>query len=266
MMKKWICVVLVLAMAFGLVACGGGSGSGGGSNSNTTPPPPPPPTAYELYTRASEALDNAGSMETETTTEMSMRFGEESMDISMESTIKVVYPENDMELEMLSTMDVMGTNQETSAYYKGGYYYIQTMGMKMKVPMDLDSIRDTANTQALDFSEDAVKDQSSDSAEGGTRVTFTLDGSAIADAMEKQLAGMVDGLGGEGASMSFGDISLSAVVGADETMKSIDMAFSFDMEMQGESISCDMAMTMVIVRLGGVSITFPDDLDTYMEY
>lgn len=248
-MKKSAALITALALCLALGAC---------NSANKQ-------SAYELYTLANEKMGEVTALEADTKTEMTMTYGEESMDMTMSGTLQeIIHSETDIELAMLMTTEVMGQSMDVNVYYKDGIYYMDTMGMKYAVELPLATVMEQVNVEAFKFGEDAVKDQSLTSKDGGTEVSFTLAGSTLNDMLSDQLSGLTEQMG-TAAAYEYGDVKLTAFITGDGQLTTTNMAFSFDMTIEGMTIPVDAVMYLKYTAFNDdVTLTAPSDLDSYM--
>lgn len=258
-MKKWLALLLACLMLFAVTACNNNSG---GDDGGTTEPER---TAYEIYTEANERITEAGSAHMKMDMSMNASYGEETLEIAIDSDVKqIIHSETDVELEMAMNMSMMGQEIPTTAFYKDGVYYIEAQGIKQKMEMPVDEALKQSNTELVSFPDSAIKDQSVESTSNGSKLSFTLDGQAMND----MISGMTDDLTaalGDTGSMEIEDIVMTANVDADGNLLDTDMDFTYTVSAGGESIPMNITIFLEVLQIGDVTITYPEDLDSYME-
>ncbi len=252
-MKKWILLLSVVAMTLGVTACNGGKSA----------EKELPTTAYGLYTYASEAMKKVDSVAMNTNGTIDMTYAGQNMKMEMNGSIsEIIKSPTDIDMMLDMKNSVNGQAMPMKAYYKGGVYYIEVSGQKMKMDMPIDKVLEQANTGTLDFPETAVTNQTLTDGKDGKELAFTLDGAALNDVMEKQL-GSLKQLLGDKADMHIGTIDLKAIVDKDGMLKSTHMIFPVSMDLSGQKMEMNCDLTTDITQIGGIKIEFPTDLDTY---
>lgn len=220
--------------------------------------------AYALYVKANENLGSVQSYAAKTDVTIDMDFGSESYSIKTSGAIKqVMHSETDAELEMEISASQPGIESEFTAYYRDGFYYLALdEDNKWKTATPLDELLQQSYYN-IDFSETAVKNTVVEKVDEGTKINFTLDGNVLNELMVNQLSDM--GLDTEGINFSCGDVDMETIIGKDENIKTVDMKFIFSLEQDGQKIDADTHMFMEITQIGNISISPPDDLDSYLE-
>jgi hypothetical protein len=232
------------------------------------PAPEPPPTAsesaYDIYVRANAATQNINSFEMDMDIDMTVEADGDTMDMKIASNIRqVTRSETDVDMAMTMKMSMMDMDVNIRAFYRNGMYYLDSMGEKVKMPMPASEVTSQPNSEAIDFPEHAVKNMKTTNVEGGVEVIFTLDSAYFTDELIRQMGSVEDAFGNN-VVYSFGDVTLKAVIGSNNLLRSVRMEFSFSMEMLGEKAYADYVVNVRYIRLGGVTVNFPSDLDTYV--
>ena len=246
--RKVTSVLLILIMVVAFSACGGSDSE----------------SALDLYNNAGKKLSEADSYSATMNMDMAMDVAGQSMNVDTKGNIKQVGSGDDMELETDMTTDAMGISSETKAYYKDGYYFMEVEGQKMKVKMDAAEALSQMNSSTVEIPEDAVKDSSVTDKDGGKEVSLTLDGQKLMDEASDML-GSMSGYDSGANDMKVGDFDVTAFIDGDGNLKSTTMKFNITMTIQGQETSVDATMEMTIDQVGGVTIDFPSDLDSYKE-
>ncbi|MDL2219855.1 hypothetical protein LJC04_05965 [Ruminococcaceae bacterium OttesenSCG-928-O06] len=245
-MKKTVSLLLIVLMALCFVACGGEEAK----------------TPYQLYVDANQKMTDAGSFAADAHMLISMSMMGQTMDMEMDTTIKTITrSETDIDMEMLMTMSYAGMTIDTTAYYTDGYMYALAMGQKQKQKMDAADMA-SQGSYNIDFTESAVKESSVTDVDGGKLLSFVLDGSVMNDLMAQQMAGTG---GGDDVDVTIEDVPMEVTIDGDGNLKNLVMDFTMVVTSQGLSIDCTVSMTMDAIQVGGVTIDFPADLDTYPE-
>lgn len=246
-MKKILLMILAVTAALSFQGCGKEA------------------SAFEVYMQASEAMKKVDSISMNTNTKMSISVNEEKMDMTMSGTIsEVIKSETEIDMELDMQTNVRGQNMPMKAYYKDGMYYVDAEGSKMKMEMPLDKMLAQTNSNLIEFPESSITNQSLKDVDGNKELTFTLDGSALKDVLDKQLSSLKN-ITGSLEDFNIGSINLKAVVDKDGNMKSCQLVFPLEMSANGQNMKMDCDIEMEIIQVGGVTINFPEDLDTYKE-
>lgn len=254
-MKKLISVLVMLALLFTFGACGNSDGGDG----------PQTAQAYDIYTAANKSMQDVKSLAVDTKMTIDMEYDGETISMEMNGVIKeVIKSETDVDLEMIMTTVSAGETMDMVCYYTDGYYYMDIMGQKVKMAMPMDQIMDQTNVESISFEESAVKNQGVSAVSGGQELSFTLDGTALSDLLSEQMSSMTQQLGA-GATMTFNDVDFKAVVDSEGNLTSSTMAFSFSMNVEGETINASAVADMTYTQLNSTTIELPADLDTYAE-
>lgn len=253
-MKKVLAIVMAAMLVMALGACSKDELS-----------------AYQIYTQANEKLSKAGSMSADIVSTITMTAQGEEIDISVKGNVKeVTKSETEADMEMDLTMSMMGMDIPTYMYYTDGYIYMDMMDQKVKVAA---SAGDASYTGSLDvsFAEKDIKDVKVEELEGGGHaITFSLDGVALSDILAQQVKNSMSNMGGAGASLEgmeveIGDVHMEVDVNKDGSLQRLLMDYPMTMTMEGESVEAKAHIEMNDIVEGGVTIEFPDDLDTYTE-
>ena len=234
-------------------------------------------TAYDLYVNANQKLNEAKSMSADINAIISMTVMDETMEITTTGNIKeVMLSDTDFEMAMdfHQESDLLDESNDFSSYYKDGTMYMDMDIIKFKMDMPIDEYMEQASvgssTSTLDFPESAIAEYDIEELEDDSRkLSFTLKGSEINDLLDEMLEGsmsqMLEALGTdlEEAEYEFNDISISLVIDKDNNINRYNILYGFSTDVEGETLITEIDMTMDILQLDGVTIEFPDDLDTY---
>jgi hypothetical protein len=244
-------VVLVLSCVFILSSC----------NSLGT-------KTYDIYMNALEKLNKAESVLYKGKMNMEVA-GDECFSLKADFEVsQVTRSESDMDLKMVMSIDMYGMKLKTTSYFKDGFLYTETMGHKMKMEMPLEeAISQQLSMKPIEFPATAIKNETvKDTKDGGKKISFKLDGSAVDDLMDMlDLDGL--GISDDGSmDMKFNDFELSVTVDNNGDFKTLKMDFAIDINANGEAMNIIYNITMNIVQIGGVTVNFPADLDTYEHF
>jgi hypothetical protein len=245
-----LATMMVLVAALALTGCPAGSG---GEKSSTSGTP------YEQYMTAAKALANAKGYSMDTDVDMSLEIMGQKMDIPIKGSILYSRKsDTDVQMKTVQKTTILGQEMEIISYFKDGYLYTETLGTKTKMESPLSSVM--ATSSAPEFAKGAIKDSSSKKGEGGTEMSFTVDGSAMKDIVTKNMSGMGEMISAD--DMVFGDAKIVTTINGEEIVN-FSMKITFEMTIQEQKTDCTMTLKMQNIKMGDQSIEYPNDLDSY---
>ncbi|NLW78570.1 MAG: hypothetical protein GXY32_04050 [Ruminococcaceae bacterium] len=248
-MKTKVSVALAMLLAVVLLAgCG----------------PKVPESALVAYTSANAKMKETTALAADITINIAMTAMGQEADVGITAHVAQA-PDAAGNVQMATEMSMgfMGMSLDMNMYYTDGMMYMDAMSSKVKSPMSFEDARQQGSPQVnVDITENAIKEQHMETTDDGYVLTFVLDGEAMADALKSQLG---SALGDADANLNIGDINTKAVVGKDGQMKSMEMDFTFAMDTQGQMIEAACTMSMTNIQTKDVTVTLPDDLDSYTE-
>lgn len=247
-MKKVLSVLLTAVLAMSLTACGGSK------------------DAKTIYDDATKKTSELTSMDVKSVVNMQMTQEENTTDISMDMDMKIADINTDsMKYLAQGTTSVLGQTVDISMYYEDGYYYMDSMGQKIKYAMDLDAIMEQVkqSTEGGNLQSSYLKDLSVKT-EGDTEVlTYTVDAEKMDDYVQELMGQM--GTDIEGVTYLIKEASGEATVNKDGYFENSKVKLTMDMSMQGESITIVMDTDSTYNNPGqAVEVTAPD-LEGYTE-
>ena len=237
-----------------------------------TPEPTPKPM-YERYIQAYAAVNDAESVSMKMDMKMDMNADGQSISIPIKANIKQIQKsETDIEMDMDMTMDFMGQSMTVKMYYKDGFTYTNALGQKSKTRTPVEQMTGQTGLNYFDLPETAVTGQEIKDVEGGKEISFTLDVAAMKDILDDALNNAFNSMDGSsdaalsGADISLSNIKTTAVIDNKDQLKSMNMTFAAKISVMGESADVRYDITISDIQIGGVTIDFPADLDTYMDF
>lgn len=241
-MKKCLTLLLAAAMALSLAACGSAKD----------------PKA--IYDDAAKKTSELTSMDVDSVVNMQMVQEENTTDIKMNLNMKMagINTEN-LKYQAQGTTDIGGQSIDISMYYENGYYYMNSMGQKIKYAMDLDAmmkqIKQTTEGGSMDSS--YMQDITAKKENGNQILTFTVDAEKM-DAYLQEIMGQM-GTDLEGVAYTIKETSGEATVNKDGYFVNSKIKMSFEMNSQGETISMVMDTDSTYNNPGqDVEVTAPD--------
>lgn len=247
-MKKSLTIFLAAAMALTMTACAEGA------------------DAKATYDNATKKTSELTSMDVTSAVNMQMTQGDNKTDMKMDLDMKIADINTDkMKYLAEGTTSVMGQNIDLSMYYEDGYYYMDSMGQKIKYAMDLDEmmkqIKQGTESSSVDSS--YLKDITAKEDGDNKVLVFTVDAEKM-DAYVKDLMAQV-GTDLEGVTYKIKEAKGEATVNKDGYFSSQKISLSLDMTSQGETVSMVMDTDSTYNNPGQtVEVTAPD-LNGYTE-
>jgi hypothetical protein len=228
-------------------------------------------SAFRLYSRAVESINNVDSMIMYTSMLAHMTTEGMPMTMFMEGIIVQVM-KSPTEIEMMAELQTMvleaGYEDHMVMFFRDNTAYFISGGMQFKMPMSMDEALEQAGGNAVvGFPIEAIKSANTRAVVGGREVTIVVDGAAMTDILNEEL-NLIDF--GELAEfdyeMTYGDITFVAIIAPDGNFKHYNMVFSLEMVVDGELTITQYDIYIEFLQLGGVEdIEFPDDLDSFMD-
>lgn len=254
-MKKRLMFLLGFLMILSLVGC---------SNNKETKKSLDPATIYE---DAAKKMADLKDMDGTATMKMVMSQGEETMDISMDMDIKMTgINTKDMKYLCDTKMSMLGVDLDMKMFYTDGYYYIESLGQKMKYPMDYSAMLDKVNEstmQTTDLSK-YMKEIKATQEGNNTIVTFKLDGEKMKEYIQDIMSDL--GTGIDSSLYSGIEGNVETTINKDGYFSSVKMDLVLDMNIEGQAMKMNMDMDMVYNNPGKAvkAIELPD-LEGYTE-
>ena len=242
-MKKLFALVLALVCIFSIAACG----------KEATP--------FELYQKATKAIEEANGFDCIMKTTSSYKMGEETQ--STDVTYNVKQNGNDLAITV-SGADYIDFD---SAIYKDGILYISAADSKIKTEMNLEELDDSLFRIIPDL-DDAVelpeltaenlKDVQLTKKDGVTSFTVTLN--------KEQLTALFDEMVAELTETSLFDAKLTMSFDKKGNLKAFEIALSMGMEVMGTEMEYEVAISMEFINLGKApTINAPADAGDYSD-
>lgn len=148
--------------------------------------------AMKVYQAAQEKNADLDSIDAKASYDMTMKAEGESLRMGMDLDLKMRgVKTGNLEYLMAGTVDVDGSEYSTTAFYTGGYMYMEMLGIKMKTPMSLGeavaSARESLDTVNMDNA--AYMSNLTMRTEGeNTILSYTVDAAAFNEMMNNILS------------------------------------------------------------------------------
>lgn len=225
--------------------------------------------------KSAEEILNEASAKSSAMTEMDMTM---DMDFTM--------AQGDQSMEMILTMDMKGSSLDTEAmiysadsnvnvtvgevnqtidsstYFKDGYIYTDTLGQKIKYPMDLAAMMETVKgaNLASGIQADDMLELSAKKDGDNQIITFVADPVKLSNTMQEAM-GLMQGQLGPAGDMEI-DLTKTEgtfVVNKDGDFTNMDMIMEYEITLMGTSISLEGDLALVINNPGQpVEVIIPD--------
>ena len=256
-MKKITAILICSVLLVGLLS---GCGATAGTSSKE---------AYDLYQNMSKAMADIKSLDMDMSAKVDITMSGSTINTVTTGNIKTVNnSDTDVNMAMNLTTSAMGTDTPILAYYTNGIFYMNTSGMKYKMPLSVEDAKKQAGiASTLEFPESAIKDCKVTDVDGGKKINLTLDGSAISSLANQALTSM-QALSPDvtASDLTISDVTCEAVIDTSNNMlKSYDMVCSISTTVQNNAIAMNMDTSMTINSYNDVTIDLPADLDTYAD-
>lgn len=205
-----------------------------------------------LYQEATRKSSQLSSMAATSKISMTMAMGGETIpaDINMDLKFKDM---NQSSMKYLATinMNMMGMNINGTMFYTDGYYYIDMMGQKQKVPMDLAGITNQVNSNMNVMGDNNITDSMqnmtvADDGNGNKVISYTMDMSGF----NSYIMSLYNQMGLSIDSVNFRNLKGKSVINREGYCVSEDMNFVFDLITEGQTVSADMVMRMNYINIG----------------
>jgi hypothetical protein len=250
------------------------------------------PSAYERYIEGGEAFREAEAMSSSSYLRTTYNIGGVDMLVSeVSGDVKVIAPGQPnmeaFELMFYNMVDASGsisTNFQDiyTGYYKDGYYYYksQTMGTeeeeKYKTANTPEEMMDLASIfEPPVFPESAIIEAGESKAalepdnvfgeDSGTILRFLVDTAGLDEMLIELLSIQSDLYSVFGSDLKNGDMLVSVLIDDEDNLIGINVAFTSEMPAspENQAMVVQVELGMNVQQLAGVTIPWPEDLDTY---
>jgi len=260
-MKKVFSLLLICALFVLLVSCGTGPGA-----VSTAPPPedadtpaptpeaatPAPDTGKTAYATYTQVFDKMNAQyDIDMNIDMEIRFGSQSMPMSMNGNIKMKTEGDKVLYSMVINNEFTGTME---IYSDGDTVYCVVDGVETS--MDMSELEEQINNSVNmpDFEEEAIKSSESVKEGQDTKTTMVIDGVKVGRFIQEALGDSLGALG-EGMDIDISDITISILTDPADNPKSMDMEMSMTLHMDGEEMEIAAVYEYIFNQLGsGVDI------------
>lgn len=200
-----------------------------------------------------------------------------TMDMPITGNVKVAQKDGKMVMSTDMNMETMGVKMAIKIYMADNFMYMDILNQKMKMEVPMDELQN-AEKSLGGLDQDVIKEVKTESADGGTKYTVTVDETKMKDFAEAILAKSQVGTGGSAAAglqslegATFSNVQMYLIIGKDgyvtEQWVSMDMTMTTPATEAAAEMEMKMSvdMTNTFVNPGQeVTITPPEDLDAYV--
>jgi len=234
-------------------------------------------TAYQLYLEAAETLTQADSylmaMDMAMLISIIIDIGiGDPFVLDMESESEIIMAiqlvgEDEFIMFMEMVTVTMDEEVEITAYFADGWFYMDTLGQKIKMEMSFNEAMAQAGVNGITvFEEEHIYEYFVEETEYGTLITFIIQSDAVYELIGSQMD-LFEEFTEDGyeAEFSFSDMEYTALIGEDGKFVYIIMQFAVEMDVDGIIMVMDSFIHIDIIQVGGIEIEPPGDLDEYLE-
>ena len=229
--------------------------------------------AYDAWLITDEIIRDADSLEV-SINEILVLFdnSDSGYEISNTGTVKqVARSDDDIDFEISLKLTSGDTTNRVDGYYTEGYMHYNYQDSKYKRLTDAESAKREVYADMLDLSSLPIKSSSITEVKGGRMLTFMLDGSSdIFDFTKNSIIYSFslsnDEKGAEPTKIEIeNDVIYKVEIDKNYSFKNITMAFTADITFMGAGLKTYYEITKKAIKIGGVTIKFPVDLNEYID-
>ncbi len=235
--------------------------------------------ALERYNSAVDALFNSDSYTITGNTDISMtEEGKESfnMGMTMSSELKAGKDENGNRTASLETFfELADMTEKGGGYYKDGYFYPQSIKQKMKT--DYEGIFSEGNINIFKLTDNVLSQGAEPvikKVENGYRIDFDLNVDVLKQEVPDFLSNLLDYLRVSEHDFTMLECQVVAIIGDNGELRAGTLVSKAQVELyDGTSeadfrdfkVDCDIEITESISQINNTEVTFPDNLDEYVD-
>ncbi len=189
-----------------------------------------------------------------------MDAGTEKMTMNMKMDVQADgLNEDDMKYYANMSTEADGQSVDMVMFYTDGYYYMDTMGQKVKCVMDASAMTEQGmDITSTDLTPEYIKEISVEEQGDNKIIKITGDAENMMPYVEGILANSGSASSLEGMDVTINDISSEYVVNKDGYYTSMKLVMDIDMEAQGQKASMVINMDSTVNNPGQpVEVTLP---------
>ncbi len=261
-MKKFLSVLLSVMLVLAMVGCGSGE--------EKEKEKEKPKDAKVLLEEATEKMANIESMDFSMLLDMNMEMAGETVAMQMEMGVQVQDQGKEtmkMAMPMTMKMPSQGVTMEMNMYYTEGYYYMDMLGTKMKMPMNVAEMMEGMKdgTSAADISTDGMMELQMEEKEDTYVISFVGDTEKMLEYSKSVMESMQSMSGLEGADVTLDSMKGTITLDKDGYVKEQKIDMNMTMAVEGEAVATTVTTTITYNSIGeNVEVVFPD-LSEYQE-
>lgn len=216
----------------------------------------------EVYDAAVARNASLESVDMDSQMKITLSQGEEAMEMEMSINSKVDQSDKEnIRLLTTSSLTMDGESLDSTTFYEGGYYYVETAGQKIKYPMDVEEIVSTIEQTVgtTELSSDSMESIELKKDGDSQIITFTADPEKMNDYLSEVMGSLGDLNALGDVDMKIDSASGEYVVGKDGYYTDMKINMAMTMESGESALSMNIDMTGTINNPGqAVEITIPD--------
>lgn len=261
-MKKILSVLLSVMLVLAMVGCGGGEEKEKEKDK--------PKDAKVLLEEATEKMKDIESMDFSILMDMDMEMAGESIAMQMEMGVQVQDQGKEtmkMAMPMTMKMPSQGVTMDMNMYYTEGYYYMDMLGTKMKMPMNVAEMMEGMEdgTSATDISTDGMMELEMEEKDDSYVISFVGDTEKMLEYSKSVMESMQSMSGVEGTDVTLDSIKGTITLDKDGYIKEQVIDMNMSMTVEGEVVATTVATTITYNSIGeNVEVELPD-LSEYQE-
>lgn len=221
-----------------------------------------------MFEEAMEKMEELDSVDMSANIDMTMDMEDEMIEMTVNMDVKMEnMQEENMKMAAPINMKMMGVTIEGDFYYADGYYYMDMLGQKIKVAMDINELNETyteslgINIKDLDMYKDFVMEEKDDL----YVIQFVCDDEKVMEYSKNIMESMGNMYTVEWDDMGLEEMQGSITVNEEGYVVEQVMDITMSMEIEEVSTTYDMVMTTTYHNPGeDVTVELPD-VSEYLE-
>lgn len=220
--------------------------------------------AYTIYSKAQKQMENATSMEMSGNMKITMEIDGESL--VMNTSIKTAQVNRkDGSFEMKLEMKEKDLGISSATYYKNGYMYQNSGGVKTKAKVGFEEAMMNSFEMETDLTKDMLKDATVEKLDSGNyRLKLVISAEEMNRVMGGDISSVMSELVEDDIKIKISDINYYMDVDSKGNPKAVRMAFSANMKMSDVSVKCKYIYNFKVTSINKItSIKLPSDISSY---
>ena len=225
--------------------------------------------AYNKYVKAVESMNAAGSFSGEVVMRTIMTIMGEPFEYATTTGLKQVLGSGD---NFQAEIDATLGDANYKTYYRDGTFYYESAGEKVKFAMPGEEYLNMTNSQVITqilFPEESIFGLEATGSASGSEIRFEVVSAGMEEILY-QLAGYsvtggVQEHGTDELDYTFEDVVITMQLDKNGAIQHIRLAFLLVLIHMGEPMDAYIEFGITVSQIGGVTVDFPDDIDTYTD-